>query len=381
MSAEDKTLPQIPSLPENITLDGNELFYMVKNGADWSIELSRFVKSIVYGEAGTDGKIVKFSPEGTLIDSLISEVLSPYSRVNIDATLVIDGDIYASGNIIGNAEGGPGDAPSDPLNVHAASIATPTALGHIKASADVLVDANGVATVNPDIVVNNYYSKSESDELFSTFNDLDSKADLVNGLIPANQLPSYVDDVLEYANIAAFPVSGESGKLYIAIDTNLVYRWGGSIYVVTSSSLALGETSGTAYRGDRGKTAYDHSQVAHNAALVGLGNVTNESKATMFNNPSFTGQLLVQFENEDDLLGIYDVATENYPFLIDFNTSTVNINGYDLIIGTAAGSPIWKIKLSSTSLEFYNSSNVKCMVLDVNGNLSVKGNLSGNTAF
>ena len=100
------------------------------------------------------------------------------------------------------------------------------------------------------------------------------------GKVPATQLPSYVDDVLEFANLASFPATGESGKIYIAIDTNLTYRWGGSSYVVMSSSLALGETSSTAYRGDRGKIAYDHSQTTGNPhgttkSDIGLGNVPN----------------------------------------------------------------------------------------------------------
>jgi hypothetical protein len=84
------------------------------------------------------------------------------------------------------------------------------------------------------------------------------------GKVPSSQLPSYVDDVVEYANLAGFPVTGESGKIYIALDTNLSYRWGGTTYVEISPSLALGETSTTAYRGDRGKTAYDHSQTTGN---------------------------------------------------------------------------------------------------------------------
>lgn len=80
-----------------------------------------------------------------------------------------------------------------------------------------------------------------------------------SGKVPASQLPSYVDDVVEYASRSAFPSTGESGKIYIALDTNLTYRWSGSEYVEISPSLALGETSSTAYRGDRGKTAYDHA--------------------------------------------------------------------------------------------------------------------------
>ena len=82
--------------------------------------------------------------------------------------------------------------------------------------------------------------------------------------MPASQLPSYVDDVKEYANRSAFPETGEDGVIYVAEDTNLTYRWSGTQYVEISPSLALGETSSTAYRGDHGKTAYDHSQTTGN---------------------------------------------------------------------------------------------------------------------
>ena len=68
---------------------------------------------------------------------------------------------------------------------------------------------------------------------------------------------------MEYTNKAGFPTTGETGKIYVAKDTNLTYRWSGSAYVEISPSLALGETSSTAYRGDRGKLAYDHSQATH----------------------------------------------------------------------------------------------------------------------
>ena len=101
------------------------------------------------------------------------------------------------------------------------------------------------------------------------------------GKVPSSQLPSFVDDVLEYDKQSSFPTTGEAGKIYIAQDTNKTYRWSRSAYVEISASLALGETSSTAYRGDRGKTAYDHSQLTsgnpHNVTKsdVGLGNVGN----------------------------------------------------------------------------------------------------------
>ena len=90
------------------------------------------------------------------------------------------------------------------------------------------------------------------------------------GTIRSALLPSYVDDVLEFSTRDAFPAVGEGGKIYLAADTNLSYRWGGSEYVIIAQSLALGETSSTAYRGDRGKIAYDHSQTSHRLSIAGL---------------------------------------------------------------------------------------------------------------
>lgn len=77
------------------------------------------------------------------------------------------------------------------------------------------------------------------------------------GKVPAAQLPSYVDDVLEYSTKAQFPQTGETGKIYVAKDTNLTYRWTGTQYLEISQSLALGETPSTAYPGDKGKTNRD----------------------------------------------------------------------------------------------------------------------------
>lgn len=93
-----------------------------------------------------------------------------------------------------------------------------------------------------------------------------------NGKVPAAQLPSYVDDALEgYLADGKFyeeaehttEITAESGKIYVDLATNKTYRWSGTTYVEISASLALGETSSTAFAGDKGKVAYDHSQAAH----------------------------------------------------------------------------------------------------------------------
>lgn len=81
----------------------------------------------------------------------------------------------------------------------------------------------------------NYLFATEFNAMVEAINvvteKLPDKADLVDGKVPAEQLPSYVDDVLEFANLASFPATGESGKIYVALDTNSTYRWGGSAYV------------------------------------------------------------------------------------------------------------------------------------------------------
>ena len=140
-----------------------------------------------------------------------------------------------------------------------------------------------------------FYLKTEADILLGAKESTANKG-VANGYAPlgadtkiaSTYLPSYVDDVIEAANFAALPVTGETGKIYVTIDNGLTFRWGGSAYVEISASLALGETSGTAYRGDRGKTAYDHSQVAHapSGATVGADWNTNVSNKPTLGNSS-----------------------------------------------------------------------------------------------
>lgn len=78
-----------------------------------------------------------------------------------------------------------------------------------------------------------------------------------SGKVAAQYLPSYVDDVLEYSTLTSFPTPGEAGKIYVALDTNKTYRWGGTEYVVISDTIALGETTGAAYDGAKGKANAD----------------------------------------------------------------------------------------------------------------------------
>ena len=128
------------------------------------------------------------------------------------------------------------------------------------------IKLNGIATGATKTTVDSALSSTSTNPVQNKiiYGAISTKADLdTSGKVLSSQLPSYVDDVLEYSAKSNFPSTGESGKIYVDTATNLTYRWSGSVYVEISQSLALGETSSTAYRGDRGKIAYDHSQTSH----------------------------------------------------------------------------------------------------------------------
>ena len=130
-----------------------------------------------------------------------------------------------------------------------------------------------------------------------------------DGKILTSQLPSYVDDVIEgyksgadffedSAHTASKKITGETGKIYVDLSTNVTYRWSGTAYVEISASLALGETGATAYRGDRGKIAYDHSQSAHartDATAVASSTTNgkikiNGAETTVYSHPTYTSK-------------------------------------------------------------------------------------------
>lgn len=75
---------------------------------------------------------------------------------------------------------------------------------------------------------------------------LDLKANLIGGKVPASELPSYVDDIIEVANYAALPATGETGKIYVTLDNNKIYRWSGSIYIeIAANNAVWGSITGT----------------------------------------------------------------------------------------------------------------------------------------
>jgi hypothetical protein len=227
----------------------------------------------------------------------------------------------------------------------------PTFSSEFERSADSLPYVTGQDNVIVATMVNQYPTKviykilRSGTNIYGTFLTTSLKG-AVNGLaeldgsgkVPSGQLPSYVDDVVEVANFAALPVTGESGKIYITLNDNLTFRWSGSAYVEISSSLALGELSTTAYRGDRGKIAYDHSQLTtgnpHNVTKtdVGLSNVANSDTTTTANitdssNKRFvTDAQLTAIDNAAAKNVVLDRKTASYTLVVGDNNKLIEMN-------------------------------------------------------
>ena len=157
------------------------------------------------------------------------------------------------------------------------------------------------------------------------------------GKVPTSQLPSFVDDVVEgYLNEGVFyqeeghttQITAESGKIYVDLTagSNRTYRWSGSTYVEISASLALGETESTAYRGDRGKIAYDHSQTAHARADATLteasstnGNIKiNGSETVVYTHPANHPATMITEDANHRFVTDEEKATWNDAFVTKF---------------------------------------------------------------
>jgi polyhydroxyalkanoate synthesis regulator phasin len=210
--------------------------------------------------AETSARIAADSDLQDQIDALGSGSLTAI-QAEIDATQTGAGLNTAGGYVVDMG----GNYISTATSLHSADQALDVAIAGVQTSltseisdriAD--VDAEESARISADVVLQGEIdavegrmttAEGEIDALQAEDIALDGrldtiestlpfKADLVSGLVPANQLPSYVDDVLEYADLASFPATGEAGKIYVAVDTSKVYRWSGTVYIqITSGAV------------------------------------------------------------------------------------------------------------------------------------------------
>lgn len=200
------------------------------------------------------------------------------------------------------------------------------------------------------------------------------------GKVPSTQLPSYVDDVIEgYYSSSKFyktkgsdgtyssEITGETGKIYVDLNTNKTYRWSGSAYTVISETLALGTTSSTAFRGDYGNTAYTHANAKGSAFASGLYKITTNAQGHV------TAATAVE-KSDITKLGIpakdttYSVATTSSNGLMSKDDKT-KLDG----IATGANKTVID---SSLSIDSTNPVQNKIVTTEIN---SLKG-LVGDTA-
>lgn len=134
-----------------------------------------------------------------------------------------------------------------------------------------------------------------------------------DGKVPSSQLPSYVDDVLEYETKAKFPTTGETGKIYVDTTTNLTYRWSGSAYVEISQSIALGETASTAYAGDKGKVnATKIANIINGTQVVAKATTANNVGGfTVAKNVPANAVFTDTHHTAKEIVGSSAAATEN----------------------------------------------------------------------
>ena len=187
-----------------------------------------------------------------------------------------------------------------------------------------------------------------------------------NGKVPTSQLPSYVDDVVEYTAVSDFPATGETGKIYVATSTNLTYRWGGSDYVEISPSLALGTTSSTAYRGDYGAAAYAHGVTNKGSAFSsGLYKITTNSEGHV------TAATPV-VKNDITGLGIPGSDTT-------YESKEATSGGTDVSLVTTGEKYTWNSKTSNTGTVTQVSTGAGLTGGDITTTGTVKANLTSET--
>ena len=274
------------------------------------------VRNVYHLETDSDCVYIGNSTSQTL-----SEVLTKLQK---NRTITLTGDVTGSATYNGVDNVSINVAVSNDSHSH-----TGGTIDLTTGNRAVITDGNGHPTVSPvtsaelgylDGVTsaiqtqlnNKAASNHNHDNVYVKLTDVGVSGKVVplgeDGKISAQYLPSYVDDVIEgkLNSATSFtktgessPITPETGKIYADTTTNKTYRWSGTQYVELSQSVALGETSSTAYRGDRGKIAYEHSQSAHartDATAVSASGTNghikiNGSDVTVYTHPTGAGNM------------------------------------------------------------------------------------------
>ena len=374
------------------------------NQADVESSLSALESSVSTLKTTVDG-IVSTGGQPNIIEGVKvnGTKLTPDDSKNVDipaATATAYGVVKVAGSV---ADGGTDPVTGDAVHSYASAaiaqtttnknaIATLNGADNVTGSvAKKIKDAIGALDVTDNAVTNNFVTAvSETDgkikvsRAVPTIANVSGLTEALNkkietsqlgvasgvatlgtdGKILTSQLPSYVDDVIEgyksgadfyedSAHTADKKITGESGKIYVDLHTNVTYRWSGTAYVEISASLALGETASTAYRGDRGAIAYNHSQSAHarTDATATAGSTTNGkikingSDVTVYTHPSYAAKTSGLYKITVDATGHVSAAAAVEKG--DITALGIPGSGYTHPTHTSHAAGIYKITVDS----------------------------------
>ena len=208
-----------------------------------------------------------------------------------------------------------------------------------------------------------------------------SIASLVNGKVPSIQLPSYVDDVVEAADVASLSATGETGKIYVTTGTNKTYRWSGSAYVEISpspgSTDSVTEGSTNLYftnvraaaaapvqsvAGKTGAVTLSTSDVSGLTALIASNGgdkyLTSSTSSITINNAngkSITVATGLAYTSQQDITVAYNAANHMHGTVVSYNSAT-GAMVFDVNSHTGSGTYTqWTVNVGGITIGSYAS--------------------------
>lgn len=234
-------------------------------------------KNVVGSSTATSNTTAALTNGNVYLNSVENGAVTSAHKISGSGATTVTTD--TSGNIIVSSTNTTYSSLKNPYALTVSLNGTSQGAYDGSAAKSINVTASSVGAYTKAEVDSAVAKKANSSHTHAAADITSVNASAITGVIASANLPSYVDDVLEYSAKANFPATGEAGKIYVDTSTNITYRWGGSAYVEISPSLALGETSSTAYRGDRGAAAYTHATSDTGKALSsGLYKITTSAR-------------------------------------------------------------------------------------------------------